>query len=383
MTEIQYYFRDFGLEFFYIAMAVLVFWNISQKMVTQWEKLIFRKAIVCYILYILTDTLWYINDSNMHHWGRRGMYLIAVMYAMFHVGCNYNIFLLCMARMKYEFVLTRTRRILLMMPALLVFLLHLLPMSSSGILYYSGDYIELGEYYFVLQIISGIYMPMLFVLAAAKVKVEKNPVVRKEDRCIMIFSFFPCVCYMIEFFFTWATMKPYVLLGCIVWLFLLFQNRGLNTDFLTGLNNRVRLEMYFHEISGYFEEKSYYIFMMDMNDFKSINDNFGHVEGDRALVLTAEALRDIAGRTGCFVARYGGDEFAVIGCLEEMDPERFGRMIMAAVEEKAAGEKLPYPLTISVGYARCLKDGHTFRQLIDIADEMMYRNKKRVKESTR
>ena len=67
MTEIQYYFRDFGLEFFYIAMAMLVFWNISQKMVTQWEKLIFRKAIVCYILYILTDTLWYINDTNMHH----------------------------------------------------------------------------------------------------------------------------------------------------------------------------------------------------------------------------------------------------------------------------------------------------------------------------
>ena len=362
-------------------MALTVFWNISQKMVTQWEKLIFRKATVCYILFILADTFWYINDTNMHHWGRRGLYLIALMYAMFQVGCNYNTFLLCMARMKYEFVLKRSRRLLLMVPALLVFLLHLLPMSSSGILYYSGAYIDLGKSYFVLQIISGIYMPLLFVLAAAKVKAEKNPVVRKEDRNIMIFSFFPCVCYMVEFFFTWATMKPYVLLGGIMWLFLLFQNRGLNTDFLTGLNNRVRLEMYFHEISGHFEEKCYYIFMMDMNEFKSINDNYGHVEGDRALVLTAQALRDLAGRTGCFVARYGGDEFAVICCLEDMDPERFGRKIMDCVEETGTREGLKYPLSISVGYARCIKDGHTFRQLIEIADDMMYRNKKRAKES--
>ncbi len=362
-------------------MALLIFWNISQKMVTQWEKLIFRKAIVCYTGFIVADVLWYINDTNLHHWGPKGMYLIAVLYAMFQVGCNYNILLLCMARMKYGFVLKRSRRLVLMSPVLVVFLLHLLSMNSREIIYYSGNYMEIGDGYVIMQIVSGIYMPLLFILAASKVKSEKNPVVRKEDRNIMIFSFFPCMCYVAEYFFTWATMKPYVLLGCIVWLFLLFQNRGLNTDFLTGLNNRVRLEMYFHEISGVFEEKCYYIFMMDMNDFKSINDNYGHVEGDRALMLVAQALREIAGRTGCFVARYGGDEFAVICTLEDMDPERFGQMIMTGVAQEAEKEGVPYPLSISVGYARCLKDGHTFRQLIDIADEMMYQNKKRAKEN--
>jgi diguanylate cyclase (GGDEF)-like protein len=377
--EIQYLISDMGLRIFYIVMAVIVFLNITEKMVTQREKMLFRKTIAFYIIFILSDIFWYLNDSNVIHWGRKGMYLISTAYVVFQIGCAYNILMLCMTRMRCEFVLKRRNRLLLMIPVWAVLLTVVFTMDSTYIFQYSDGYIEIGAGYPILQALTGVYMPMLFVNAAYHAKTEKNPVIRKENRNIMLFSFVPFFCYVTEMFFTWATTKPYVILGSIVWLFLLFQSRGLNTDFLTSLNNRVRLEMYFHEISGAFAEKKYYIFMIDINDFKSINDTYGHVEGDHALVFTSDALREVARKTGCFVARYGGDEFTIISDLTDDNPEQFSRMIMHAVEKKAQEVGAPYPVSISVGYARCVRDLYSFGQTIDLADEMMYQNKKKRK----
>ena len=49
-----------------------------------------------------------------------------------------------------------------------------------------------------------------------------------------------------------------------------------------------------------------------MNDFKNINDNFGHNEGDRALIVAATALKQVANKVKGFTARIGGDEFIIV-----------------------------------------------------------------------
>ena len=59
--------------------------------------------------------------------------------------------------------------------------------------------------------------------------------------------------------------------------------------------------------------------IMDINGFKKINDTYGHYEGDRALIETANILKKAIGGTPMFLARYGGDEFAILGFLKDMN----------------------------------------------------------------
>lgn len=111
-------------------------------------------------------------------------------------------------------------------------------------------------------------------------------------------------------------LTPIVPLGTFLPIHLAFleiQNGEIYSDALTGLNNRRRMEIYLQDkIHNTSEEKPFRIHMIDVNDFKQVNDKFGHIVGDRALQLVADALRNVAGQMHGFCARYGGDEFVLI-----------------------------------------------------------------------
>jgi len=90
------------------------------------------------------------------------------------------------------------------------------------------------------------------------------------------------------------------------------QNRGINTDYLTGIYNRRQLDEYIRErIRNSTENKSFSEILLDLNEFKSINDRFGHKIGDEALKDSVEIIRRSL-NTDDFIARFGGDEFVII-----------------------------------------------------------------------
>ena len=98
----------------------------------------------------------------------------------------------------------------------------------------------------------------------------------------------------------------------------------ISRDALTGLNNRRAFDSQLEKISEYglteSDGKAYHIFMMDINLFKEINDTYGHIEGDNALVVVAKIISKHFENTNAFKCRYGGDEFAIIYCARRMRP---------------------------------------------------------------
>ncbi len=90
-----------------------------------------------------------------------------------------------------------------------------------------------------------------------------------------------------------------------------------NTDFLTGLSNRRNLMQYLGDI---YMRDDISLIMVDLDNFKHVNDSFGHDAGDRALVLTAEKLKE--GFPDDFVARMGGDEFMIVASGKKGDDVR-------------------------------------------------------------
>ncbi|MGN0901675.1 MAG: GGDEF domain-containing protein, partial [Succinivibrio sp.] len=84
------------------------------------------------------------------------------------------------------------------------------------------------------------------------------------------------------------------------------------TDPLTGLNNRNRFRKYLSQIlSSQSAKTNMYLTYIDIDDFKKINDNYGHLTGDLALRTVSESMREIAAQSHSFIARIGDDELAI------------------------------------------------------------------------
>jgi diguanylate cyclase (GGDEF)-like protein len=112
------------------------------------------------------------------------------------------------------------------------------------------------------------------------------------------------------------------------------------------------------------------VLMLDLDDFKLVNDTFGHLFGDRVLTWAAEVIRSTL-RQSDIAARYGGDEFALI--LPETDAEEARRaaerILEAFREQPFVGEQRgPVPIAASIGVATFPTDGRTGTELIASAD---------------
>jgi len=143
-------------------------------------------------------------------------------------------------------------------------------------------------------------------------------------------------------------------------------------DPLTQLANVGRLYDELFELES--RKAPFALLLFDMDDLKTINDNWGHSTGSAAIVAVARALRSAVRATDC-VARYGGDEFAVV--LRDSDREgalkiiqRFGE---ALVEES---RDLEPNLSVSAGMALYGIDGTTPEELLNAADAAMYARKR-------
>lgn len=153
------------------------------------------------------------------------------------------------------------------------------------------------------------------------------------------------------------------------------------TDELTGLANR-RGFMLLAEQQRKLVARGHAIVLlyMDLNDFKPINDTFGHAAGDEALTETAQILLRCV-RDSDILARMGGDEFAALLVdAEAAFVQRAPRRVQQAFTERNATASTPYDLSISIGAVAYLgEEPCTLEELISAADEAMYKDKERMK----
>lgn len=151
--------------------------------------------------------------------------------------------------------------------------------------------------------------------------------------------------------------------------------KNANTDALTGLYNR----RYVYEYVEQMEERYVTIFGIDLDNFKSVNDIFGHQEGDRALVLTANILLECLPEN--LVARVGGDEFMVVMLGEHTagEIEKTRKMIEDRLDQAYDAEEKLKVLSASVGAAYSNRGKEGFDTLVVEADTYMYLEKEKKK----
>ena len=148
---------------------------------------------------------------------------------------------------------------------------------------------------------------------------------------------------------------------------------------MTGLNNRRRLDEYVNSLSSEHpgREKLCYS-IIDIDNFKQINDSYGHQTGDKVICLVADALKVVYGNTRSFIARYGGDEFVIISKgFGEHEVKHYKDVLEKKLLSLEAHENMELAVEISMGSAFLGEDGCTsIRGMMELADARMYEIKK-------
>lgn len=238
-----------------------------------------------------------------------------------------------------------------------------------------------GEFFYVPTIISFCYIGYVLWLLTKykKDNMLETGVQRNLYMRLLVFPMAPCIGAVLQ-----------ILMPGSVWIFpgttmailinyIMVQNSQLARDHLTGLYNRSQLENFMnYQLKNLKKGNYFFLILIDLDKFKVINDTYGHIVGDEALIQAARLLRGNCKRKSDYVVRLGGDEFVIIGQCEEICAVD---MIVERIQEDAerfnkTGKK-EYQLSFSAGYT--VYDGTSFATLdtlIGEADQRMYESKK-------
>ncbi len=210
----------------------------------------------------------------------------------------------------------------------------------------SSNYYHRGEYFWLFVVFAYCY----FVYAAIYLHFNREKVDRHVFNSLIVFLVPPVAGSLVQIFhygmsLTWPCSSL-----SLVLIYINIQKDQLNTDHLTGLYNRRLLDIHLNSsLRKKRKSGSIGVIMMDIDDFKFINDNFGHVEGDRALTETAIILKKSIGREG-FIARYGGDEFVAVVPADDLnDVQAVKDVIERNIDFFNEHSGTPYKIVISMG----------------------------------
>lgn len=149
------------------------------------------------------------------------------------------------------------------------------------------------------------------------------------------------------------------------------------TDALTGLPNRRGLsELLERSLAHSSPQRLTAVYLLDLDDFKPINDRLGHDAGDTVLVGVARRLQALL-RASDAVARLGGDEFVVVasGPGSDADAQALGRKLLDGFAEPFVAAGQPCRVGLTIGYALAPLDGSDANSLLKRADAAMYAGK--------
>jgi len=155
------------------------------------------------------------------------------------------------------------------------------------------------------------------------------------------------------------------------------------TDHLTGIiNRRAFLQILTKEILRQGRNNQpLTLAYIDLDNFKDINDNFGHSKGDYILQLVTSTFTQCLRKTD-IIARLGGDEFAIL--LPDMD-QLAAQAVIPILQEHLRNKTTQYKLevTLSIGVLTCLESPKSADEMISLADSLMYEVKKSGKNGVR
>ena len=255
----------------------------------------------------------------------------------------------------------------------LIYVLAFIPATKGYVVYYvpteNGLEFNGGPIRFASHIISGLYLIYLLYFSFTQINSKHIG----HGVTILFCSLFVVLAVIIESFFNpdgdIELLNNTIAVSALVYYLYLYIERT-QIDTLTGLFNR---ETYYHDVEK-MGHKVTGVIQFDMNGLKYINDNYGHMEGDKALSTIAQVISKAAKRN-MYVYRLGGDEYIIL-CHNGTEED----IIETATRFKELISKTEYHCSYGYSY-RSKNEEVTVADLLKEAEKKMYEDKERFYEN--
>jgi diguanylate cyclase (GGDEF)-like protein len=256
-----------------------------------------------------------------------------------------------------------------MLPAVIMLILSIINVFEPILFVISENnvYQRLPLLWISIPLIFGMYIYALVMVLKYATTHQKKILVG-----VLVFFIIPIIAAILQLiFYGLMLIWPSTALAILI-SYLIFETTSNARDYLTNLFTRERAEEYIAHLIQ--QNRHFSIVMMDINNFKMINDRYGHHVGDQVLIDIASILQDHFIEKS-LVARYGGDEYLVVTEITD-------KVILNQIREnlvktlKDIPSKVKEEITLSFGFATCYTPKScTIGEIIIEADNQMYRDK--------
>ena len=356
-----------------LAIAYQSSHNVNQQM----NRVLFRHMVYGIGAALILDTIWVLIEGRVFPGATALNRVVNALYLSCGVvlGCVWYLYVL----ETLGYTITRRLQCLVMMPGIAFTALNIASIWTGWTFTVSDANVYAHGPLFWLQMI-GAYGMLLLSLGHIIVRLidRDDRVPRRNVLKLLGFYIIPVIGALVSLPFTGMPGVWTCASVSIVLIYIDDQDSEILRDSLTGLNNRKTLDSAFSDyIRQAGPDNALYIFMIDLNHFKQINDTLGHPVGDEALVSTARiltgAMRDRRG----IIARFGGDEFLMMSFFaNDGEAARFAQALRDGFEEFNRVHDLPYTLDASIGFQRYAR-GMSLEEMIRQADANLYEDKRR------
>ncbi len=345
------------------------------------------KAICCeervFVLFIWATLLMLVNEAAIENlWGQPGWAIRVLLYGLQTVDYALAVIIptlwvyYCLYRIYHITSVKKSVRYLVALPAA-AYVTLLLVTLPNGVAFGID---EANRYIHGIAYAASYVWGMAYIVAAGYLILSQRKALnRGEIIPYLLVPAIPVALAIGEILFAPLTGLMWAGTSLVILeIQMLVLNNRTNIDHLTSLNNRMALDAYLRRMihESHATHMRLGVMMIDVDDFKSINDRFGHVEGDRALKATADILRE-AFAGSFFIARYGGDEFTVVlkDCRDELMAE-YLQKLETQREKQNKQTNRPYEIALSIGsWVFTDQEITSLHSLYMKVDGLMYKDK--------
>ena len=363
---------------FFFAYAVYMLAKFSPDVARKDEYAYFRALIIEYLFFLVISILWSLAEHGVYRIPDPLFWVLSIIDMGNLATIGYILSVFIMIRVAPELFDNKFVRYCLPIPYLIEIGGLILSVWTHWMISVApGNRMIYEDGFLVFVLCSHIYFLALIVICLIRMKQAKSDAQKRLIRTLLVAIILIIACAAGDNAFEAISILPIAVFGVLYVIFINMQESSINSDQLTGMNNRRKAADFVSEtLSGVSPERPLHLYMIDINAFKLINDTYGHSEGDQALIILAQSIKRIAPEFNAFAARLGGDEFLFACSLpEDTDPNLPIQRIREAVQSACETQGKPYLLSISSGYSVCDDPSVSFTQYLKEADNRMYKNK--------
>lgn len=377
MDSAYYFFIDINV--FCILVMFMLIYIMCRGVLMERDQLYFQRMGLLVIALFVLSMLCRAVDG-VHMVSARTMNL--VFSSLRYVALVFLAYLSFRFTLKLDSVhmrLTRQIRYVALVPLAVVLFLAVMSPMTGWLFFVDGEnHVIHGPFVLVYVMTVFAYMFAICLRFVLVLRAKSDYFEYRKIVANFMLGLLPCLAQIVQYY---LPDLPFLCVG-VTFPFLLvfweYQEQLISLDPLTKLNNRKQFYTFVENrlLQGVDSKNSLFLFVLDLDYFKLVNDTFGHLEGDRALVIVADALRLVFAPFGGLLCRYGGDEFvAVMDLPSSATAVKLKQQLYEILAKKSS--ELDYVLSVSIGFAENNGEPETAKEFFDRADQDFYNEKKK------